>query len=218
MEKLKFWERVGGILATIAICLAVWRIGGAFNLSKSDWASWVQAVGSILAIVGAFYIGKHQADVQMKVAEQARQHVLSDRYSTIKGIVDRAFQKCLNVEPDVIRNGKDGPFGNLAFTFSYREEEFSRAIRLLEEAPFYELGSDVLVAGIFELRDAMESVQRWVQMYIDNRFQPRGEVEPDDDMLRTILVKDIGRARTAYQKILTVTGGEPRMAPEPFWG
>ena len=38
------------------------------NLTSAEWAAWVQAVGSVLAIVAAAWIAKHQANLQHKNA------------------------------------------------------------------------------------------------------------------------------------------------------
>jgi hypothetical protein len=38
------------------------------NLTSSEWASWVQAVGSVLAIVAAALIARHQAKLQHRSA------------------------------------------------------------------------------------------------------------------------------------------------------
>jgi len=38
------------------------------NLTSAEWAAWVQAVGSVLAIVAAAWIVKHQANLQHKNA------------------------------------------------------------------------------------------------------------------------------------------------------
>jgi hypothetical protein len=39
-----------------------------FNLTSSEWASWVQAVGSILAIIAAAWIARYQAQLQSSAA------------------------------------------------------------------------------------------------------------------------------------------------------
>lgn len=56
------WLRNG--LLTVNAIAALLGTGLAAGLSKSDWASWVQAVGSIGAIIGAVWVGYRQSKQQ----------------------------------------------------------------------------------------------------------------------------------------------------------
>ena len=49
-----------GILLVLGFIWDLILVGRAYNLDKGEWASWVQAVGSILAIMVAFWIAYHQ--------------------------------------------------------------------------------------------------------------------------------------------------------------
>lgn len=210
----------GALMAGIACALV---LGGVLAASfikdpptkSADWASWVQAIGSIAAIIGAFYIGKHQADVQKSVAEKARKDVLADRHSTVKSIADRAYQRCLNIKPDL---EGEGNFGNLVFFISYRENDFADAIKLLDAAPHFELGSGKLVEGILVLRDAMRSIQGWIQLHKKCKSGESAHMLHDEE-LRSLMTSDLERAEGAYQLIVEVTGGAPvsDSKPHPFF-
>lgn len=181
------------------------------DVEGQTWAAWVQAIGSIAAIIGAFYIGKHQADVQKSVAEKARKDVLADRHSTVKSIADRAYQRCLNIKPDL---EGEGDFGNLVFFISYRENDFTNAIKLLDAAPHFELGSGKLVEGILVLRDAMHSIQGWIQLHKKCKSGESAHMLHDEE-LRSLMTSDLERAEKAYQSIVEVTGGNPVRDSEP---
>jgi hypothetical protein len=43
-------------------------LGRQYDLNKSDWASWIQGVGSIAAILGSFALARHEA----KTSDEAR--------------------------------------------------------------------------------------------------------------------------------------------------
>lgn len=60
MEKLKFWKSFVYVLFAIAVCIVVWSIGNSFALSKSDWASWVQSIGSMGAIGVAIWLATNE--------------------------------------------------------------------------------------------------------------------------------------------------------------
>lgn len=51
---------IGCSFLAIAVALIFWRIGVAFALSASDWAAWVQAIGSIAAIAAGFAVAIYQ--------------------------------------------------------------------------------------------------------------------------------------------------------------
>jgi hypothetical protein len=198
--------------ATVALLLVSFFCAYAWPDKEFGLSGWVQAFGSIAAIIGAFYIGRHQADVQLAVAEKARKDVLADRNSTVKSIADRAYQRCWNIKPDL---EGEGELGNLVFFISYRETDFSNAIKLLDAAPHFELGSGQLVEGILVLRDAMYSIQEWIQLY---RKCKSGESEYvlRDEELRSLMRSDLERAERAYKMIIEVTGGTAIRSAEPF--
>lgn len=54
---MKNWGRVVGVtFAIFAACLASWMVDNYFCLNKGEWASWVQAIGSILAVGAAAWV------------------------------------------------------------------------------------------------------------------------------------------------------------------
>ncbi|WP_445678891.1 hypothetical protein [Radicibacter daui] len=55
-----------GVGATVLCIIGASVIDAIFSLSKSDWAAWVQAVGSIGAIIGAIWISRHEIRVQRR--------------------------------------------------------------------------------------------------------------------------------------------------------
>lgn len=48
--------------AAMVVCgiagISAYELIGWATLSATEWASWVQAVGSIAAIIGAYYVGE----------------------------------------------------------------------------------------------------------------------------------------------------------------
>jgi hypothetical protein len=62
---MPLWEKiVGWTCAALAALFVLVPLGIHFELTKSDWASWVQAIGSIGAIIGTFAVAKFQFDKQ----------------------------------------------------------------------------------------------------------------------------------------------------------
>jgi len=203
---------LGSLLALgVVVDLVAW--GFAADLNKSEWASWVQAIGSILAIVGSFWIGRSQIEAQTRLAKQARKDVLNDRHATIQGALDRAFQVCLNVD-EYIRNPEKEPVRPRVF--SYIKAQVPAAQRLLDEIPLFELGSDVLVYTVLDFKSVMQamlSIAEWGlqpgerQMHGDPPFSVHAIMWLDNE---------VTTARVAYWKAIAITGGEARIHPDPF--
>jgi len=68
------------------------------GMEASDWASWVQAVGSIAAIYGAFQISNKQHLRERRLQEEKEQHDTERRYRIIGGILRRIGARLKAVE------------------------------------------------------------------------------------------------------------------------
>ncbi|UKV75193.1 hypothetical protein FOC29_28200 [Burkholderia vietnamiensis] len=106
-----------GLYKYVAMVLAaIVGITGYFEipwsgLSKSDWASWVQAVGSILAIVGAYYVARDQARRQSE--QQSRTDNLAHlAEGELVEIVCRDARDAIAVATQYMVNFKNGPTFN----------------------------------------------------------------------------------------------------------
>jgi hypothetical protein len=66
------------LISGIALLCAFIAVGRFYNLNKSDWAGWVQAVGSIVAIAGAFLISHLQYKKELQREEVRRQEARRD--------------------------------------------------------------------------------------------------------------------------------------------
>jgi len=63
MKNLKKWANSPFVIMPLLVLFSVFDLillGKSFQLSKSDWAGWVQAVGSIGAIVMGWAVVRHQ--------------------------------------------------------------------------------------------------------------------------------------------------------------
>lgn len=59
-------------LLAVTVLLALWTSGLRWDLSKSDWAAWVQAIGSIGAILGALWVFNRQVLAARALEDQKR--------------------------------------------------------------------------------------------------------------------------------------------------
>ncbi|WP_343718639.1 hypothetical protein [Achromobacter dolens] len=89
----------GFVLAVGALTLIFSPETGTFAPTNgADAAAWIQAVGSILAIVGAFFVGKQQAIEAAKLAEKLRKDARTQTLDGYVAIVLNLFQKLERLE------------------------------------------------------------------------------------------------------------------------
>lgn len=58
------------------------------ELSSSDWAAWVQAIGTILAVLAAIWISRHQGVLTRKRDEKARADGLRSCWAAVRAEVE----------------------------------------------------------------------------------------------------------------------------------
>ncbi len=115
-------------------------------------ASWVQAIGSILAIVGAVAVSRSQAATQNAIAVGQIQHQIDmskmaaiDRAVAFYAVVDCAATLC---DAIYITAAKDqSPKMLRAVWISHLREVSQAHLHALRGVPVYELGSYELVVG-----------------------------------------------------------------------
>ena len=59
-------------------------------MTKAEWSGWVQALGSIAAIMGAFYLARYQYKRGREQALELEKRQLRRRYNAVKGITEDA--------------------------------------------------------------------------------------------------------------------------------
>jgi len=82
-------------------------------MTSSDWAAWVQAIGTILAVVAAIWISRHQAKVtrrrdEEKVTKEKRRRDLAAGNRAIFTMI-RQINKLLNIQRQVIDPFRGNP-------------------------------------------------------------------------------------------------------------
>lgn len=102
-------------------------------------AGWVQAVGSILAILGAFFVGKHQADAARRLAEETDDQRIKRKIAGMRIVIDTLLHTALT-SVDAIKEGEDVEmFDNIWHALTLIECE--GALRAYEALPIHEFGS-----------------------------------------------------------------------------
>lgn len=202
MTKHWIWK---GLLAIAFIAVLI-AIGLHFDLTNSDWAAWVQAIGSMLAIWGAVWLTQRQINAQAKMALDTENRALKRANDALRAVVDGAAKQFLKVEPTM---ECDDDFDSLSFMFHYEEQSFTDVINALETVRLIDLGSYDLVEAIAGMKAGMISLRSTVQaaMNLD-----RDHNEEPDHWIKEHGVRLIGRLKGHYGKATAILGGKPILA------
>lgn len=119
------WSYCGTALV-IGVVIAAENV---WHLDKSDWASWVQAVGSIAAIIGAFMIGERQASAARKVSIQEIAYAEGKRLVQYAAIVSYAGDVAQDVKKATMSNPVDRIFYGMTVGFG-RLDDYSKRCEL----------------------------------------------------------------------------------------
>lgn len=160
--KWRAWD----IRAALGVALALgWTLGVGF--ARGFWteqtAAWVQAIGSIAAILVAVRLG----------VEQAREQRLVNVRAWLQGKVDRAHA-VLIIARQAHAKGQCAVIGPSADESGFVPAHFEALAASLAEIPLHTLGDEALVEAVIELRSAMETL-------IWNFHAGESELEDPDD-------------------------------------
>ncbi|APZ02709.1 hypothetical protein NX871_12975 [Burkholderia thailandensis] len=166
---MKNWKLVGGSLAVMVAVFGVSyfcaMIGGKGDYDRSIMASWLQAIGSIAAIVGALWVAERQAkgaieSIKMQVARAAQ-----DRRDSAVAIADAAWERA-----EMIRSTMSIADVNAVRVELYKTYDRSiidGLVRALQGIPMHEIGSSKGVSELLLLIDQFTFLARSIQVFFD---------------------------------------------------
>lgn len=154
-------------------------LGNRYDLSKSDWSGWVQAIGSIAALGVAIFVMARQN----RYAINADKRALLRRANAVAAILDRANvqipQLC-----EAIAAGLDSGDQTRAISAMHAAKiilfEAQTAIRAI---PGHELGSYEMVIGMHMTLDVLITFEKTLGIWLHSPPLPPSEMIKD--FLRT---------------------------------
>jgi len=181
------------------------------NLTSSEWASWIQAIGSILAIVGAFLVGDRTASASLAQAEKIRIAAVRAKYAAVKACLDDGFQICLDLKADWL----DAVAGRRTTLFlRYDREIFLECLDILKTVPLFDLASADLVKYVVEFKRSLAAIQTFVEGAKTNGWPDDGQAEYEmSSYWENVALKN---ATDVYFKAITITGGDAPTTARPF--
>lgn len=158
-----------------ACVLGIQRLCFESSLSTADWAAWAQALGALVAVAAAYFIGERQGRAQFAAARHAialqhYEYARTVEYFATSASHGIAFvSKQLASRDDIYRAAESG------FASTMREVEALE--RLLSGIPAYQLPPDVaqcalLLAGaVGQFRLKIASALDWYRSMDDAAFE-----------------------------------------------
>lgn len=144
-------------------------------------ASWVQAVGSIASIWGAFAVGRSQQKAQMRVAAQAAQ----DKSDSMKAVVESATLFVTTLGDFVQKKP-----ATIVFKENWKlvnRQWLESSIYSLSQLPAHELGSGEMVRGYFGIMGAINDIGRLIDKAINaDGFQDQEYGYMYEEVLRQV--------------------------------
>lgn len=179
MSTVEKWGWMSVVCALSAVlglgALLIVTVGGLDSEQNQAIASWVQAVGSIAAIVFASVHASRQAAEAECLVDRQRLQARRDRLASIQAIAKVARDHVEMVAYGLAAAPDGARFNGLVEFFDARLLQESRGA--LEQIPLHELESVQMVEAMIKLRLALRSAEHGLNVACTD--EP-GQRDPDD--------------------------------------
>ncbi|WP_153075794.1 hypothetical protein [Paraburkholderia bonniea] len=159
------------IAATFLITLSVAAMATrAWGWNSESVAAWVQAVGSVVAIVGAYIVGERQAKATLRAAQDAHNLAEEKRQKSILSVIQAAKFRL-----DEIRKGLEE--SDLNIHDVYHDSIIDSFVDIMSKLPVSELGSDKAINSFILLIGQFPFLKKSIKSYIDGPYKDPETIE-----------------------------------------
>lgn len=158
------------VFLAAVFCLCVLGIGTLFHWppssmviagvapgSSADWAGWVQAIGSIVAIIFSYRLGSKQANDARAHSWEVLVAQRAARESGLKAVVNQVSIEAMSI----ILLARSGNIQNFSDAWDSSQNAATlAALAAFDNAPLYELGSAERVRLAFSIRELAEHMRK----------------------------------------------------------
>jgi len=138
-------------------------LGNHYELTKSDWSGWVQAIGSIAALGVAVFVMSRQNRHAAKLLTETDKRALVRRGASVHALMERAvfhvgscsdaFQKAIN----------DGTNQSIFAFKAIASIKLAEAKRVLISVPGHELGSYAMTVSLQNIIECLADVELLIE-------------------------------------------------------
>ncbi|MBB3012041.1 hypothetical protein [Cupriavidus alkaliphilus] len=152
-------------------------------------ASWVQAVGSIAAIVGAIWIGERQAKRAREQAFELDRIARLRRAAAYAAVAEHGHAQLRAVK--FLFASKE-PVNRLAFYLTFNTQECEDALEAIRLVPLHDVGSPEAIEGFLLIKKALSAALSSVQEMEMGTKDNAAEVEFSNRMSVAIRKAEMG--------------------------
>jgi hypothetical protein len=142
--------------------------------TTGDVAAWVQAIGTIGAIVGSFLVAEMQATAAARTAEQAANAAELSKQAKFVAIAAYGLGAADYVR-DIIRD--EDSISPVVFARSYNRSLVQDAAEALKGIPLHEVGSPEAIAAIAGMRRALFALSALCDRAVEDGFREATKFE-----------------------------------------
>lgn len=159
------WEKAAALIfGGFAVVIAAWRIGDYFCLDRNTWPGWVQAIGSVAAIAGAYLLGERQNRVAFANAIEMDKRLVKQRQDAYIAIASAALRHALEIREFFTRYG-DSPD---QFFMIYDKRKIGGKVKAIEAIPLHEVGTAGKIENWVEFHVSLINFENAVNSYYDS--------------------------------------------------
>ncbi|WP_213306014.1 hypothetical protein [Paraburkholderia sacchari] len=158
------WKVVAGALGGLVAVVLIAHFGatsaGTKPYSADAMASWMQAIGSIAAILGAYWVGERQSATAARTAREFEKASLTRRLSAYAAVAKSARDQATNVS--ALAENLNGQ----QFYLDWVDQNgpvFRSAFASTESIPLHDLGSAEAVRALIVLKTALARMERFIE-------------------------------------------------------
>lgn len=177
---------LGALAATVAT-------GARLDLGKSDWAAWVQAIGTIVALGVAIFVMRGQNAAAAKLAVDADLRTHQRRARSVSALVYRAERQISNCVDAVRSVAREGNQAHMRTMLRNANKVLSARRSALEQIPAHDLGSYEMVEGLLGMIGCITVFEKIIDDYLSD---PRVNM-PTDQIANRMDVVTEGQERSS---------------------
>lgn len=168
-----------------------------FFESTPGLAAWVQAIGGILAILGAYFIGERQASKELKNSQKLARDQERERRVAILEVAKMAMQSAQKID-EIFSSAKDIDLVTRMLS-EYHPKILDGRVAALAAIPLHTLGSSSAVAALLDLRDQLEFLQVCVQRWQQERASATEQKPATDNVWAKNVHNNFSRIQAHYR-------------------
>ncbi|AOJ07620.1 hypothetical protein [Burkholderia mayonis] len=152
---------ISGFILGLAIACLLAHLPG----SSSEWASWVQAFGSIGAILGALWVSERQAKSAITSIKLQAEQAARDKRNAAIAIVDAAMDRAKEIESTM--SIRDLTTVQIELYKTYDRSIIDGLVRALQGVPLHEIGSSKGVSQLLLFTDQLPFLAIAIQRFLE---------------------------------------------------